>query len=114
LAARLQSVAEAGDIVISYETYALVREIVSARTLAAITMKGIAHEVVPYAVDGLFDQAGEEAHVVCEQAKGVDIYVDPLMVDSDAAERVRAALRRALTALDRKAAANARDLERSG
>ena len=114
LAARLQSVAEAGEIVISYETYALVRDIVSAHALAPITMKGIGYEVVPYAVDGLLGQPGEQAEVVCEQARGVDIYLDPRMVDSEAADRVRAALRRALTALDCSATADHRDLERSG
>src|SRR5581483_11141771 len=44
LAARLQSIAEPGQIVISYETYALVREIIDAHALPPITMKGIWHE----------------------------------------------------------------------
>ena len=55
LAARLQSVAEAGRIVLSYETYALVRHLITARALAPITMKGISREVVPYAVERLVD-----------------------------------------------------------
>src|SRR5206468_11386887 len=46
LAARLQSIAEPGHIVVSYETYALVRDILVARALPAITMKGISREVV--------------------------------------------------------------------
>ena len=41
LAARLQSIAEPGHIVISYETYALVRDVVVAQALPPITMKGI-------------------------------------------------------------------------
>src|SRR5258706_13546557 len=49
LAARLQSIAEPGGIVISYETYALVRDFVRAQPLPAITMKGISREVIPYA-----------------------------------------------------------------
>ncbi|NKF34677.1 adenylate/guanylate cyclase domain-containing protein, partial [Pseudomonas sp. BGM005] len=51
LAARLQSIAQGGEIVISYETYALVNEIVAAHPLPPITMKGIQREIVPYAVD---------------------------------------------------------------
>jgi class 3 adenylate cyclase len=41
LAARLQSAAEPGRIVLSYETYALVRDRVSAHALDEIRMKGI-------------------------------------------------------------------------
>ena len=41
LAARLQSIAEPGNVVISYETYALVRDIVAVQPLPSISMKGI-------------------------------------------------------------------------
>src|SRR6201996_6688547 len=58
LAARLQSIAEPGHIVVSYETYALVRGIVVARALPPITMKGISREVIPYAIEGMLDAAG--------------------------------------------------------
>jgi class 3 adenylate cyclase len=51
LAARLESIAEPGGIVMSYETYALVQDQVRARPLAPISLKGISREVVPYAVD---------------------------------------------------------------
>src|SRR6185437_13834559 len=45
LAARLQSIAEPGSIVVSYETYALARDIIAADPLPPITMKGINREV---------------------------------------------------------------------
>ena len=45
LAARLQSIAEPGGIVLSYETYALVRDLVRAHPMPAITMRGISREV---------------------------------------------------------------------
>ena len=47
LAARLQSIAEPGGIVISYETFALASDVISAHPLPAITMKGISREVIP-------------------------------------------------------------------
>ena len=47
LAARLQSIAEPGHIVISYETYALVRDILVAHPLPPITMKGISRDRGP-------------------------------------------------------------------
>src|SRR5258706_12731530 len=58
LAARLQSIAQPGHIVVSYETYALVRDIVAADALAPITMKGIGREVIPYTIGGLLDETG--------------------------------------------------------
>ncbi|TLP66992.1 adenylate/guanylate cyclase domain-containing protein [Parasedimentitalea maritima] len=51
LAARLEASAEPGGIVMSYETYAHVRDIVSARQLPPMRFKGIAREVIPYVVD---------------------------------------------------------------
>src|SRR5215210_4492972 len=56
LAARLQAIAEPGGICLSYETYALVRDMVRARPLEAIVMKGIKREIVPYAVEGLLGE----------------------------------------------------------
>jgi adenylate cyclase len=105
LAARLQSVAQPGCIVASYETYALALDLVSGHALPAITMKGIAREVVPYAIEGLVDGAGIGAQVVSEIASGLDLYLDPGRVDAASAERIRAALTRAIAALDRRPAA---------
>ena len=51
LAARLEASAEPGGIVMSYETYAHVRDIVDARQLPPKRFKGIAREVIPYAVE---------------------------------------------------------------
>ncbi len=53
LASRLRTAAEPGTIVMSYETYTLVQDIVVAHPLAPIRVKGISREVVPYVVDGL-------------------------------------------------------------
>ena len=101
LAARLQQIAEPGSIVMSYESYALVRDVVRAHPLPPITMKGISREVVPYAVDGL---AGDEKrqHVISEQAAGVEIFVDFDVIDHESIERTRRLLQDALTTLDEK------------
>jgi adenylate cyclase len=55
LAARLQAIAEPGQIVISFVTYSAVRDMLMVRELAPIQMKGISGEVTPYAVEGLLD-----------------------------------------------------------
>jgi adenylate cyclase len=58
LAERLQSIAEPGHIVLSFESYMLVRDMVSAHPLPPITLKGIHQQIVPYVVDGALDATG--------------------------------------------------------
>jgi adenylate cyclase len=102
LAARLQSIAEPGDIVVSYETYALVRDIVVARALTPITMKGLSREVVPYAIQSVLDSMGKNVEVFSEHLTGVDFYLNADMVDASDAKHVRNILRDALKALGRR------------
>jgi len=101
LAARLQSIAEPGHIVVSFETYALVRDILVARALPAITMKGISREVVPYTVEGMMDATGQKVEIFSEHMTGLDFYLDPSMVNVGSAERIRALLQDAIAALDK-------------
>lgn len=104
LAARLQSIAEPGGIVMSYETYALVREIVRAHPLPPITMKGISREVVPYAVEGLLQDLRQRPHVISEHATGVEVFLDLEVIDPAAAARTRRLLEDAVAALKKKEA----------
>lgn len=100
LAARLQSIAEPGQIVVSYETYALVRDIAVARTLPPISMKGISRDVVPYAIEGSLDASGRQRQIFSEHLQGLDLEFDPSALETAEAERARAVLRAALVALD--------------
>ena len=102
LAARLQAVAEPGGIVISYETFALVSDIVTSHALPQITMKGISREVIPYAVDSMIDLSEDKGSVVIERMPGLDFYLDPSVVRSSDAERVKAVLLGALSALEQR------------
>jgi class 3 adenylate cyclase len=104
LAARLQSIAEPGQIVMSYETYALVRETVVAHPLPPLTMKGIGHEVVPYVVEGVLDPSGQTERVFSEHSAGLDFYLDPRAVDERETERIRTVLQDALSSLGARAA----------
>ena len=100
LAARLQSIAEPGQIVISYETYALVRDTIVARALPPITMKGISREVIPYVVSGVLDATGRNVQVFSEHMTGLDFYFNASMIDSTTAPHIREILHDALKALD--------------
>ncbi|MFC5069346.1 adenylate/guanylate cyclase domain-containing protein [Flaviflagellibacter deserti] len=102
LAARLQTTAEPGGIVLSYETYALVRDLVRAHPLEPIHMKGISREVIPYAVDGLTGDEETRPMVLSEQAKGVEVFLDFDAMDPAAADRTRRLLEQAIAALDVK------------
>jgi class 3 adenylate cyclase len=101
LAARLQSIAEPGGIVISYETYALASDILSGHPLAPITMKGISREVIPYSVDNVLDTAAE-GELIVERITGLDFYLDSSVVDAQGADRIRSILVNALATLDRR------------
>jgi adenylate cyclase len=103
LAARLQSIAEPGQVVISYETYALVRRMVVAHPLPPITMKGISRDVIPYAVDGMLDASGSGVQIFSEHMTGLDFYLDPAMIDAHQSAHVREVLRNAITTLEKQA-----------
>jgi len=102
LAARLQSIAEPGGIVMSYETHALVRDFVGARPLPAITMKGISREVIPYAVEGFIGEDGQRAEIVSEHVPGLDIFLDTQAISGEAAKRAKDVLKSALAALEKR------------
>ena len=102
LAARLQSIAEPGHIVISYETYALVRRMLVAHPLPPITMKGISRDVIPYAVEGMLDASGAKVQIFSEHMTGLDFYLDPAMIDAPTSAHVREVLQNAIVMLDKQ------------
>ena len=87
---------------LSYETYALVRDLVRAHPLPPIQMKGISREIVPYAVEGLIGAVAQRAQVISEHGKGLDLFIDLDVLDDNAAERTKQRLRELLDALERR------------
>jgi hypothetical protein len=79
----------------SYETYSLVKDLISARRLEPISMKGISLPVVPYAVDV---KRGNEA-VIETETEGLSLRLDLNAVDGERAERLRRQLLDAVAAL---------------
>ncbi len=102
LAARLQHMAEPGSIVLSYETYALVKDIVVAHALDPITMKGITREVIPYVVEQPTEMADERETLVSEHTTGLDLRLDLANIDDADVERASAILRNAMAALEQR------------
>ncbi|MGN6770796.1 MAG: adenylate/guanylate cyclase domain-containing protein [Rhizobiaceae bacterium] len=102
LAARLQSIAEPGGIVLSYETYALVEDSVKARALPAITLKGISRKIVPYMVEGILDPTNESPTTINEINNGLTLFLDTAKLDGESAERARQILEKAIAAVKSK------------
>jgi adenylate cyclase len=98
LAARLQSIAEPDGIVVSYETLRLASDLVKASALEAITLKGIARPIIPYAVER-DDDGGQQVRIIAEHVAGLDLYLDVQSIDPKSRERVAAALQKAIESL---------------
>jgi adenylate cyclase len=96
LAARLQSFAEPGGIVMSYESWSLVKDLVRAKRLEPISFKGISTPVVPYAVDlNVID----DGSLIETDSDGLTLRLDLNLVDSEHAEQLRQRLLDAAAAL---------------
>ena len=62
LTARLEAAADPGGILISYPTYALVRDIVVTEERDSIAAKGIRREVRAFAITGILDDTLYASH----------------------------------------------------
>ena len=76
LAARLQSQAELGGILIAHETYALIKDTVMAEEGETLTVKGFSKPVRTYNVAGLFDDLVTQGRVIRKEQNGVRVLVD--------------------------------------
>ena len=76
LAARLEAHAEAGGILISHETYSLVRDHVMVEEQAPLAVKGFAKPVRSYKVAGIYDDLIGEGKVIRKKQDGLSVMVD--------------------------------------
>ena len=98
LASRLESAAGVDQILISEETYTLIRDQVACAKKEQIQVKGIAHPVQTYEVRDLYSALDEEGRTIEEQSNGFSLTLDLDRVE-DAAE-IRSALEGALERLE--------------
>lgn len=92
LAARLEGIAEPGGIVMSYETFAHVRDLVSAEPLEPQHFKGISREITPYRVL----RHGANLRPATAREEGESLVVDLQGLDSDTRAKITSAVRAAL------------------
>ncbi len=98
LASRLESSAGVDQILISEDTYTLIRDQVACTKKEQIQVKGIAKAVQTYEVRDLYSALNETSRTLDEQSKGFALRLDLDQVDDQ--EGVRALLQEALTRLN--------------
>jgi adenylate cyclase len=98
LAARMEQTSDIGGIMMSYETYALVRDVVAAEERGTIRAKGIAGEVKVYAVLDPAGSSDSERRVLRRDRAGLRLLVD---FDKLVTEERDAAIRDLKEVLDR-------------
>jgi len=76
LASRLESQAEPDGILMSYETYALVKDFVAAEGRPPMRVKGIAREIRPYAVTNIYDPALSRRAFIRKEREGLKLLAD--------------------------------------
>ena len=92
LAARLESVAPPDGIVLSYESYALVNDVVAADKGEPIQVKGIRREVVPYTVSGMLDELAGDQRVIRRDEQGISFFINFDEIDATTRQQTTEAL----------------------
>lgn len=99
VAQRLESQAEAGGILLSYETYAHVQDMVAVEERQSIRLKGIAQEVKAFAVKSRLSSVAEDV-IALHEPVGVSIDLRPDHLDADARTRLAQTFREMATRLE--------------
>ncbi len=76
LAARLESVAEPGSILLAHEMNALVQDIVLTEEQPPITVKGFLRPINTYKIVGAYDELVESGRIVLQERDGFRVLVD--------------------------------------
>jgi class 3 adenylate cyclase len=76
LAARLQSHAELGGILVTHETSSLIKDSVLTEEQEPVFVKGFAHPVRVYRVVGIYDELEKDGRIIREERQGVRLLVD--------------------------------------
>ena len=91
LASRLQTHADLGGILLSHETWSLVKDEVLAEETGTITVKGFSKPVRTHRVVGLLDGTGLQGRVIRQEQDGMLLIVDRnKLSDQGRAEAIRA------------------------
>ena len=76
LAARLETAAEAGSILLAHETNSLVQDIVLTEEQPPMTVKGFMRPINNYKVVGTYDELVDEGRVLLQERDGLRVLID--------------------------------------
>jgi len=76
LAARLQSHAELGGILITHETSSLIKDTILTEEQEVVSVKGFAQPVRAYRVVGIYDELEKDGQIIREERDGFRLLVD--------------------------------------
>jgi len=99
LAARLEGICAPDGITMSNETYMQVRDHVPADPMEPIQVKGIARDVQPYAVRGIFEESGKKKRFIRKEAEGMRYFFDLERMDPKRRKRAAKELERIVSTL---------------
>ena len=88
LASRLEQMAPPGEILISYETYALVKDEICCEERGHINVKGISHSVATYQVIDVYDEVANTRNLIHEDFGTLKLDIDVEAMSPS--ERIRA------------------------
>lgn len=95
LASRLESSAEAGEILISHESYSLIKDVIMCRDKGQITVKGFSRPVQIYEVVDFRRDLGAKSSYVEHELPGFSMYLDTNGIQNYDKEKVIQALNHA-------------------
>ena len=102
LASRLESAADAGEILISHETYSLIKDIIMCRDKGQISVKGFSRPVQIYQVVGLRRELGIAPTFVEHEMAGFSMYLDTNIIRNYDKDQIVTALEQAARKLKDK------------
>jgi len=108
LACRLEQMAPPGEILISYETYAHVRDQVCCEERDHINVKGISRPVAIYQVIDTYDNLGKSRDLIHEDYGTLKLDIDPEAMSTEERNHAVTVLQRAVDRLSRADEATAR------
>jgi PAS domain S-box-containing protein len=76
LASRLESIADVDEILISEDTFSLIKDVIACEPKENITVKGIAYPVMTYSVTDLIDTIKQENEQIKARLKGFNLSIN--------------------------------------